>query len=359
MDELIEIEISHLLKQNHQLTISMDTATTTTQPITPPIIQPIIQPATLLQPVIIPTEPPINIGNTGFITPFVIKPELFNFFQHANLGPVDPRNPAAGPLRDHISFIGTVTRSSTYIANQSLITKLLAIYARVNNLAALSKHNLGRPESEWNRTWIGADQTMKTYLAKTLSLIRTRSLTPQRVQQRARTKARLEMRLENEQNERRRTRLIQQIADVKPFDPDDFRYPVFQTMIMLNKYGFTDPLPPDIYARIKDFYNIKFTIRPEGSNKVILVYSTLTTRPLVSITFGEEVKTWDSLMNKLTVELVKIYGTGESKVPLSFKMFFRISGEAKLAEEILKTYREMQRRERVLREREQQRAAPQ
>ena len=373
--ELIEIEISHLLKQNHQLTISMDTATTTTQPITPPIIQPIIQPATFLQqmpairpvevpltpgqilllnmmgirqgPVIIPTGIP---GTSGFRAPFAIKQELFNFLQHANLGPVDPRNPAAGLLRDHISLIGT---SSTYMVTQSLITKLFAIYARVNNLTALSKHNRGKPESEWNHQWLGADQPMKTYLVKTLSFVQNLSLRPLRVKQRAAKKAPLQMKLENAQNmpERKRTRLIRQIANVKPFDPEDFRYFEFQTMIMFNRYGPTDPLPPNINTITKDFLNFRIAIRKDMGvgniqvGHILQIYSVLTNNLLASIKFGDNVKLWGALM-------VKIYGidvtTGESKAPTAVKMFFRLNGEAKLAEEILKTYQKMQKeRERA------------
>ncbi len=229
-----------------------------------------------------------EILNLFVVKPFVIKPELFNFFQHADLGPVDPRNPDAGLLRDHISFIGTASRPSTYIANQQLILSLFTIYSSVNNLTSLWKTNLNK--SEWSFPWMGADQTMKTYLTNTLSLIRAESLTPENIKQR-------------------------------PFNPDKFEIADFHKMIDFNRYYSTDWLPKSIYDITKDFIGLT-------------VIDLVNIMKILKEKNNASDKSWNYLMNQ-------VYGTdilGESNAPSSVKMFFRLKSETELVDEIIMTH---------------------
>ena len=205
-------------------------------------------------------------GNQGFRMPFIVGPELVNFFKNANLGAIDPRQAvsAANPsIGDYLTFIVAQGQAATYVTTQAILTPLFAIYAAVNNLKSISLHNQGKPEyvrnaagktvSNWNGQWLGADATMKQHFNQTLTRATALSLTQPKLDSRAASKAKLAVKMAKAQaapitgktaeaqaksrrdKQSKIASINKAIADVKPFSPDDFRYFDFQTLVMINR----------------------------------------------------------------------------------------------------------------------------
>lgn len=89
----------------------------------------------------------------GFNLPIRVSQNLQQFFATANLGPVDPQNPAGPQLRDHLQLL-----TQQGITSPSLLTPLFSIYAKVNNMQNPGQRNL-----------LMADAHMRQYLGTTLA----------------------------------------------------------------------------------------------------------------------------------------------------------------------------------------------
>lgn len=205
-------------------------------------------------------------GNQGFRFPFIVGPELVNFFSNGNLGPAQPSVVGSSPLKSYLSFIGADNpANATYVVTQAILTPLFAIYAHVNNLASLSTHNKGTPNKlNWNGQWLGADTTMKEYLKNTLTTVTAESLSPTKEARRAERRAKVDAQIAVETSkynqlvveaqaaavqgkttdklEKEATKkqakiasLKRQRADIKPFDENDFQYFDFQSLVKANR----------------------------------------------------------------------------------------------------------------------------
>lgn len=113
--------------------------------------------------------------NSGFRLPVVMKQELIDFFSQANLGTVAGTNQR---LQDALPFLNRA--NALYgIASRAILTALLSLYAKLNNLSNLSAYNrdpsrVANPDF-MNRQLLGADDLMNRVFGAAFASIQRKS----------------------------------------------------------------------------------------------------------------------------------------------------------------------------------------
>jgi hypothetical protein len=116
--------------------------------------------------------------NSGLRQPVVMTDVFVDFFRQADLGNARTSNGAGGftehnRVQDYLPFLGTELPN---IANRGLLTSLLSLYAKKNNLYTLSEYNQARVGTAFtNKQLLGADALMNRVFAQTFANIRVQS----------------------------------------------------------------------------------------------------------------------------------------------------------------------------------------
>ncbi len=116
--------------------------------------------------------------SVGFIIPFTVGAELRNYINQVY------STAAYKPIRDALHYFkppvpvsGAVANVDyglgQIIANQNVLTNLLIVIVKMANFPKYSAHNAGKPETQWNKQWLGADQAMATGLQQTFATLVT------------------------------------------------------------------------------------------------------------------------------------------------------------------------------------------
>lgn len=147
---------------------------------------------------------------TGFRIPIRVSENLCNFFREANLGLVDPRDTKSGQLKSQIPLLleGCITSAA-------LLTPLFSIYAIVNNLTSLASSNRSDPRNpksallpadQMNHQMLGADALMHKWFKETFDLLKSRG-----------------------------SHMTENGSEIPAFDPQNFKYASFQSLVSLNR----------------------------------------------------------------------------------------------------------------------------
>jgi hypothetical protein len=147
---------------------------------------------------------------TGFRIPIRVSENLCGFFREANLGLVDPRDPKSGALKEQVPLLieGCITSAA-------LLTPLFSIYAIVNNLTSLASSNRTDPRNpksallpadQMNHQMLGADALMTKWFGSTFNLLRSRG-----------------------------SHMTENGSEIPAFDPHNFKYASFQSLVSLNR----------------------------------------------------------------------------------------------------------------------------
>lgn len=108
--------------------------------------------------------------------------------------------------------------SDSAISSSSILCSLLNIYIKVRKLVSLASMNKGKPEDQFNDSYLGADQLMRKYLGKTFEAIN-------------RTDKELDAKVGPKVDKRPKTKG----EVIKPLDTDNFGYSAFQSLVSLHK----------------------------------------------------------------------------------------------------------------------------
>lgn len=146
---------------------------------------------------------------TGFRIPIRVSQNLSDFFREANLGPMNPSDPKSPALKSQIPLL---TEGCTTSA--ALLTPLFSIYAIVNNLTgvARSNHQDGDPNKpllppgDMNHQMLGADKLMFKHFTETFRILTNRG-----------------------------DHYTEKGTLVEAFDPLNFKYASFQSIVSLNR----------------------------------------------------------------------------------------------------------------------------
>lgn len=147
---------------------------------------------------------------TGFRIPILVSDQLRAFFSEANLGPVDPRDPKSSALKDELLLL-----TQNGVTSAALLTPLFSIYAIVNKLTEKSSSNHTNPKDlrspchsieDMNHQMLGADDLMYKHFSSTFDLLRSRG-----------------------------AHTTEHGTEIPAFDPQNFKYASFQSLVSLNR----------------------------------------------------------------------------------------------------------------------------
>lgn len=150
---------------------------------------------------------------TGFERPAIMSENLRKFFDEADLGLVDdslPHDPDTNPyIRDQISLL-----LQNRMSSPAVLTPLFTIYARKKKLTNNATSNRGKDENLQDGGRLGADDAMKEAFRETFTAL---TLSDKELDQKAGVRF-----------DKRTKRVI------TPFDPNDFQFASFQSIIAMN-----------------------------------------------------------------------------------------------------------------------------
>lgn len=174
---------------------------------------------------------------TGFNSPMFVTDNLKDFFIDANnagaIGRVEPSDPSSPPLGNYLYLLTNADNYLNTIAAQigqptipaitsaGLLTALFAIYALINNLTDNATRNMGKEDVQKDHQYLGADERMRKYFGNTFRLLTAKGshVTP---------------------NERKKAaEQGRNPVAIPPFNPNDFRYAAFQSIVANNRLTVT------------------------------------------------------------------------------------------------------------------------